>query len=346
MGTPDFAAVHLKALAAAGYPIVGVVTQPDRPRGRGGRVSFSPVKQAALELGLPVLQPARVKNPQAVADIAALQPDLAVVVAFGQILTQQLLDVPRLGCINVHASLLPQYRGAAPIHWAVINGETLTGVTTMWMDAGLDTGDMILRSEVPIGPEMTTGELHDRLAEAGAELLVRTLRAVERGDAPRTPQDHAIATYAPRLTPADERIDWTRPAAQIANLVRGMNPWPVAHTVTPRGRLKVWQARPWNPAQGGALPLTGAAASPGAGSAAAAPGTVVAVRKGEGLLVQTGGGLLLLQEVQPENGRRMTAEEYARGQRLEPGAALAHTSEQLSAEGLSGGRGETGAAQS
>lgn len=310
MGTPDFALPSLEALARAGEDVVGVVTQPDRPRGRGrGEAAPPPVKRAALALGLPVLQPERVGRPGAVAAIAALRPELIVVVAFGQILPAALLSVPARGCVNVHASLLPRYRGAAPIHWAILNGELQTGVTTMWMDEGLDTGDLILSRAVPIGPDETVGELHDRLAALGASCLLETLRLLRRGEAPRIPQAHDQASYAPRLTAADERIDWNRPAREIHNRVRGMNPWPVAHALTGRGRLKVWRTR---------LPAEGAAA----GGASAPPGTVVAVRPGDGIDVQASDAPVTLLEVQPAGGRRMPADAYANGRALAPGQAL------------------------
>lgn len=304
MGTPAFAVPSLEAVLAAGHEVAAVVTQPDRPKGRGGRLQASPVKQTALAHGLPVLQPERVRRPAAVAELAALGADCFVVVAFGQILPRAVLEQPRFGCINVHASLLPRYRGAAPIHWAVMNGESETGITTMWMDEGLDTGDMLLKTRLPIGPDETTGELHDRLAAAGAELLVASLALIEQGKAPREPQNDGDATYAPLLRPEHERIDWTRSAHAVHNQIRGLCPWPGAYTASPAGRLKVWQSRR------------------GDGPAAnTAPGTVVAVTA-DGIWVQCGDGSVCLTEVQPENKRPMAAAAFANGYRVEPGWRL------------------------
>lgn len=315
MGTPDFAVASLEAIVAAGHDVAAVVTQPDRPRGRGGRLQASPVKQAAVAHGLPVLQPVRVRRPAAVAELAALDADCFVVVAFGQILPPAVLDLPRYGCINVHASLLPAYRGAAPIHWAVMNGETETGITTMWMDEGLDTGDMLLRTTTPIGPDETTGDLHDRLAVAGARLLVESLRLVADGQAPREPQDDALATYASLLLPEHELIDWSRPAQAVHDQVRGMCPWPGAYTQTADGRLKVWRTA----LGGGGSGVGGSDAGGPADSRPVVPGTVVSV-EGTGIWVQCGDGPVCLTEVQPQNKRAMAASAFANGYRIEPGA--------------------------
>lgn len=312
MGTPAFAVPSLEAVAAAGHEVCAVVTQPDRPVGRGGRVRPSPVKETAQRLGIPVLQPERVRRPAAVAELAAVQADCFVVVAFGQILPRSVLELPRYGCINVHASLLPAYRGAAPIHWAVLNGETETGVTTMWMDEGLDTGDMLLKTRLPIGPDETTGELHDRLAVAGAELLVESLALIERGEAPREPQNPDLATYAPLLLPEHERVDWSQPAQAVHNQIRGLCPWPGAYTPSPLGRLKLWRSR-----LDGAAPPDRAAT----GGDGAAPGTVLAV-DADGIWVQCGDTALRLTEVQPENKRPMPADAFARGYRVAPGWKL------------------------
>ncbi|MCX7781619.1 MAG: methionyl-tRNA formyltransferase [Negativicutes bacterium] len=293
MGTPDFAVPCLEMLIAENYDIQAVITQPDRPKGRGQKVAPSPVKQAALVHNLPVLTLERIKDEAFITAMRRLNPDLIAVVAFGQFLPKTLLELPIYGCVNVHASLLPKYRGAAPIHWAVINGEKCTGVTTMFMDIGMDTGDMILKREVAIGDEETTGELHDKLKVAGAELLSATLAAIMAGTAPRCPQDHASATYAPLLTRTTERIDWQRPAGEIHNLVRGLNPWPVAYTLHGDKLLKVWRTRLGNP------------------NAAGEPGRVAF--SAEGIFVSTGRGELELLEVQPESKRRMSADDYFRG---------------------------------
>lgn len=302
MGTPDFAVPCLDRLVAEGHEVAAVVTQPDRPKGRGQKLAASPVKEASVGHGLAVLQPASIKTPDFYAAMAALKPDVAVVVAFGQFLPGALLALPPLGCINVHASLLPAYRGAAPIHWAVMNGETVTGVTTMYMDTGMDTGDMILKAETPIGPDETTGEVHDRLKGLGAGVLAETLALAAAGRAPRAPQDGAAATYAPLLTRAVERIDWSKPAATVHNQVRGLSPWPGAYCVHGDKVLKVWRSE----------------LAPGAGGQ---PGQIVAADDG-GVVVAAGTGAVRLTEVQPENRRRMAAGEYARGYGITTGEFL------------------------
>jgi methionyl-tRNA formyltransferase len=296
-GTPAFARPTLERLLAA-HDVVGVVTQPDRPAGRGQRPHASAVKALADERGLPVLQPARLRDPEWPARLAALAPDVAVVVAFGQILPPAVLEVPPRGSINVHASLLPRYRGAAPVAWAIIRGERETGITTFRMDAGMDTGPVLLQRATAIGPEESAGELAARLARLGAEVLLDTLARLDVL-VPR-PQDPGAATLAPRLRKEDGLLDWTRPAPELAARVRGVNPWPGATTTAPTGRLVVWRAR----------------AHPGAGE----PGVLAAV--GGGLRVGTGAGLLEPLEVQPENRRAMPWEAYLRGARLGPGAQL------------------------
>jgi len=304
MGTPDFAVPCLDKLVAEGHQIAAVVTQPDRPKGRGQKLTPSPVKECALRHGLPVLQPEKIRQPEFIAELAALAPDVIVVVAFGQFLPQSLLDVPPLGSINVHASLLPKYRGAAPIHWAVINGEQTTGITTMFMDRGMDTGDMILKDEVAIAPDESSGELHDNLKVLGADLLAQTLNLVATGNAPRTKQDNALATYAPLLTRETERIDWYKPAQAVHNLVRGMNPWPGAYCRHQDKLLKIWRTE-----------------FRSTGTVAHQPGRVMAV-SGESIMVATAAGTIELLEVQPENRRRMAAGEYARGYNLDVGEIL------------------------
>lgn len=320
MGTPDFAAAHLSALLAAGCTVVGVVTQPDRPVGRGGKVAFSPVKKLALSHGLPVYQPRRLRRPEIIAELKALAPDISVVVAYGQILSKEALAIGRLGSVNVHGSLLPRWRGADPIRRAVMEGDTETGVTTMWMDEGMDTGDMILKAATTIGPEETAGDVHDRLMALGANLIVETLRQIEAGTAPRTPQPAGGATYAPKLEPADEVIDWQRSTAAVVNQVRGLNPFPGAYSVGPTGRLKVWKAVPWGGTEG-AGPGEGRAAATGAGSATGAgrPGEVTEVVRNKGFAVATGDGAVLLLEVQPENSRRMDAWSFVAGRQVAPG---------------------------
>jgi methionyl-tRNA formyltransferase len=303
MGTPDFAVPCLDRLMADGHELVAVVTQPDRPKGRGQKLTASPVKAAATGHGLTVFQPEKIKTPEFLAKLKTLRPDVIVVVAFGQFLPRTILELPPLGCINVHASLLPRYRGAAPIHWAIMNGETVTGVTTMYMDAGMDTGDMILKAEVPIGPDETTGQLHDRLSALGAEVLSATLAQVAAGTAPRHPQNSAAASYAPLLTREVERIDWLSPATAVHNRVRGLCPWPGAYCLHQERPLKVWASEIVPSAVGGQA------------------GQVMAVGDA-GVVVATGEGAVRLTAVQPENRRRMGAGEYARGYGLTAGEVL------------------------
>ncbi len=297
LGTPAFAVPSLEALVAAGHETAAVYTQPDRPKGRGGQVAASPVKEAALRLGLEVRQPLRVRRPEVVADLAALEAEIMVVVGYGQIIPQAILDLPRHGIVNVHASLLPKYRGAAPIQWAIANGERVTGVTTMRIDAGLDTGAILLKRETPIGPEETAVELSARLAPLGAALLIETLAAIENGTIAPVPQDSEQATLAPILTKEDGRIDWNWPAAKIANRLRGFQPWPGAFT-TFRGQL---------------FYLT--RAFPAALEAGLPPGRLFFNDKR--LLAACGGHTALeLAEVQLEGRKRMPAAAFANGYRL------------------------------
>jgi len=295
MGTPAFAVPTLEELVAAGYEVALVVTQPDRAKGRGGALAAPPVKESALRLGLEVYQPERVRRPEAQARLAELRPDAMVVVGYGQIIPQSVIDIPPHGIINVHASLLPKYRGAAPIQWAIANGETRTGVTTMRIDAGLDTGDMLLKAETEIGVEENAIELAARLAPMGANLLVETLRGLAAGTIVPEKQDAAQATLAPILKKEDGLIDWTKPAAEIHNRVRGLLPWPGAYT-TLRGQiLHVWSAR-----------VTTAAS--------AAPGRVLPGRK---LIAACGESTALeLIEVQLEGRKRMSGDAFANGQHL------------------------------
>lgn len=304
MGTPDFAVPCLDMLVKEGYFIAAVVTQPDRARGRGQKMAFSPVKEAALHYNLAIMQPENVKKDDFYNQIAALAPDVIVVVAFGQLLPQKLLELPTHGCINVHASLLPKYRGSAPIHWAIINGETLSGITTMYMDIGMDTGDMILKGEVPILPADTTGSLHDKLKNLGAGVLSDTLQRIAAGTAPRIPQNDAEATYASMLCRTTERIDWHQNATAIHNLVRGLNPWPVAYCKYQNKSLKIWQTRIYNESE-----------------LCSRPGRVSQITSA-GLVVETGKGTIELLEVQPESKRRMKASDCVCGYCLREGMML------------------------
>jgi methionyl-tRNA formyltransferase len=299
MGTPDFAVPSLQALLEAGIDVTGVITQPDRPAGRGRELAMSPVKRLALDRGLPVYQPAKIKDPEAVEYVRQAAPDVIVVVGYGQIIPASIFDLPRHGTINVHASLLPRYRGAAPVQWAIANGDTVTGVTTMRIETGLDTGDILLQREAPIGPEETASELSARLADIGADLLVETLKKLD-AISPRK-QDPALASYAPALKKEDGRIDWRMTALQIANRARGFDPWPGAYT-TFRGELLHLRR------------VRAVDGPPGTPGALAVAGIV--------LRVACGSGWLELLEIQPEGRKRMTAREFINGRRPATGEIL------------------------
>ncbi|MDL2287801.1 methionyl-tRNA formyltransferase [Oscillospiraceae bacterium OttesenSCG-928-F05] len=301
MGTPEFAVPALEALHGAGHTIVGVVTQPDKQQGRGMKTAPPPVKRAAEALGLPVLQPEKIR--QGIETIAGWEPELIVVAAYGKILPKAVLDLPPYGCVNIHASLLPRFRGAAPIQRAVAEGEKESGVTTMYMAEGLDEGDMIFRAATAITPEDTGGSLHDRLMALGAELIVKTVAAITAGEAPRTPQAHALATYAPSIKKHEGQIDWSMPAHRIATLVRGFNPWPVAYTGLEGKTLKIFSAVAVETDQ------------------VDSPGTLLSAGR-EGLLVKAGSGAVRITELQAAGKRRMTAEDYLRGHPVAAGAVL------------------------
>ena len=296
MGTPDFAVPCLKTLNE-NYEVIAVITQPDRPKGRGQKLTPSPIKEYALEHNLTILQPEKIKTSETEEQLKKLAPDLIVVVAFGQILSKAILDIPQLGCINVHASLLPKYRGAAPIHWSIINGETKTGITTMYMDVGLDTGDMILKEEVSISAKMNTGELHDTLMNIGAKTLLQTIKQIAEGSVVRNKQNDAKASYAPLLTKELERINWLLPAQEIYNLVRGLNPWPVAFSIFKGKKLKIWQTKVIDNVTIGEI------------------GTVLSLTE-TGFTVQTGKGILEILELQPESKRKMTAKDFVCGNQI------------------------------
>ncbi|MEF2964547.1 methionyl-tRNA formyltransferase [Paenibacillus sp. M1] len=309
MGTPAFAVPSLEALLKEGYNVVGVVTQPDRPQGRKKLLTPTMVKEAALRHGLPVLQPQRLRAPEAVAEVAALQPDLIVTAAYGQILPKAVLDLPRYGCLNVHGSLLPKYRGGAPIQRSIINGEKETGITLMYMAEGLDTGDMIAKSVVPITDEDTAGTMFEKLSSAGAELLIRQLPLILDGKAERIPQNEEESSYAPNLSRADERIDWSASSRDIFNRVRGLVPYSGGFTTWNGEVFKVWAVA--NPA------AKGAAAS----SSGQAPGTVLDLSPA-GIEVKTGDGSVLLTRVQPAGKKAMEASEFIRGGVMKPGTVL------------------------
>jgi len=287
MGTPEFAVPSLDMLVREGYDIAAVVTQPDKPKGRGKKLAAPPVKEYALKKGIDVLQPEKVKTTDFVNQIRNIEPDLLVTAAYGKILSKELLEVPSLGCINVHASLLPKYRGAAPINWCIINGEKITGVTTMLTDEGMDTGDILLKKQVEITDQMTAGELHDILSVVGAEVLKETLIKLKDGTLQREPQNDEEATYAPMIDKNIGKIDWNKPAQEIHNLVRGTNPWPVAYTFYKGDRMKVWKTR-----------------IAGEEYAHKKPGTICKITKEE-LIVATGDGFLSIIEVQFDSARKM-----------------------------------------
>lgn len=303
MGTPDFSVGTLEALIQAGHQVVLAVTQPDKPKGRGGKMQFPPVKETALEHGIPVFQPRKVREPENIEELKKYQADVIVVVAFGQILPREILELTPYGCINVHASLLPSYRGAAPIQWAVINGEAVSGVTTMQMDEGLDTGDMLLKTEVPLEPKETGGSLHDKLAAAGASLCVRTLKALEEGTVTPKKQGESPTAYASMLKKEMGEIRWEEPAISIERLIRGLNPWPSAYTGWQDKTMKIWEAEVLEEDSG------------------QEPGTVVRVDK-DGFLVQTGKGLLKVTALQIPGKKRMEADAFLRGYSMEPGEKL------------------------
>jgi methionyl-tRNA formyltransferase len=303
MGTPEFALPTLEGLFAFGLPVIGVYTQPDRPSGRGKQLTPSPVKRLAMDHGLPVCQPLKLRLPEVVEELRALAPDLIVVVAFGQILPKSVLDIPQYGCINVHASLLPKYRGAAPINKAILDGETETGVTTMVMDVGLDTGDMLVKRATPIGPEETAGNLHDRLAILGREAMNETLERLCAGTLVREKQDDALSCYAPMLKKEDGRLDWTRPAAALHNQVRGLDPWPGAYTMLHGEPLKLARTRPLDETHN------------------SAPGTVLGA-DAVGVRIACGSGVLSVGELQLPGRKRLPAADFLRGCPLPAGTVV------------------------
>jgi len=298
-GTPEFALPALDALAASAHALVGVLTQPDRPAGRGRAIQASPVKRRALELHLPVAQPARLRSAVEQAALRLWQPDLLVVVAYGIILPPAVLALPRLGCLNIHASLLPRWRGAAPIQRAILAGDTVTGVTIMQLDAGLDTGPILAQVTVPIGADMTSAALHVVLAQAGAALLLEVIRALEGGTARPRRQPTEGVTYAPKLDKSEALIDWSHPAEQIARQVRGCNPWPVAATLLQGEPLRIWEAQAEPAAQAGT-----------AAQAAAPAGTVIGLRSGR-LRVACGSGVLAIAQLQAAGRRVVSAADFA-----------------------------------
>lgn len=303
MGTPAFASIILEGLFGDGWNVVGAVTQPDRPRGRGRKVSTPPVSQVAQAHGILVLQPKKIKDGVFLEDLADLGPDMMVVAAYGRILPRDVLSLPPLGCYNVHASVLPAYRGPAPVRWAIINGERTTGITIFRMDEGTDTGDLLVSDSLEIGPDETAGELTERLARLAARMITPALRDIVAGEARLVPQEHDKATVVPILTKADGLVDWSLSAESIRNRIRGLDPWPGAFTFWRGKRLRLWEAESKD------------------GGSAGKPGEVLSVDD-EGLTIRAGGGTLCLKSVQLEGGRRMRVEEFLRGHKMMPGENL------------------------
>lgn len=303
MGTPDFAVGTLEALIEAGHEILLVVTQPDKPKGRGGKMQYTPVKEVAMTHDIPVFQPKKIREPECIDKLREYQADVCVVVAFGQILPKEILEMTPYGCINVHASLLPKYRGAAPIQWAVIDGEKVSGVTTMQMDEGLDTGDMILKTEVPLDEKETGGSLFDRLSAEGANLCVKTLKALEDKTATWTPQGHTTTSYAKMLTKDLGNIDWSKSAVSIERLIRGLNPWPSAYTDWQGKTMKIWEAQVSSK------------------DSEYEAGTIICVEK-DGFYVQTGEGSLKIKSLQIPGKKRMDASAFLLGYQVNEGDVL------------------------
>lgn len=303
MGTPDFAVGALEAIIGAGHQVTAVATQPDKPKGRGKEVQMSPVKICALSHDIPVFQPVKIKEAEAVEALRAYQADIFVVAAFGQILSEEILAMPKYGCVNIHASLLPKYRGAGPIQWAIINGEKITGVTIMQMDKGLDTGDMLWKAEVPIAADETADSLHDKLAEAGARLIVEALAKIEAGEITPEKQNDAESCYAKMLNKAMGKIDWQMEAKKLDCLIRGLISWPGASTGFRGKTLKIWREEVVSEEEG------------------ALPGTVVRVDK-DAFYVQTGKGVLKILEVQPEGKKRMAVKDFLLGYPVKAGETL------------------------
>ncbi|WKA53553.1 methionyl-tRNA formyltransferase [Planococcus shixiaomingii] len=300
MGTPAFSAPVLRMLVEEGYDVISVVTQPDRPVGRKKVLTPTPVKEEALRLGLPVYQPEKLRNPDELQQVLDMEPDLIVTAAFGQILPSALLEAPKLGAINVHASLLPAYRGGAPIHQAIIDGQTETGITIMYMVDRLDAGDIISQITVPIEKQDHTGSMFDKLSVAGTELLKATLPSIIDGTNPRTPQDEELVTYARNISREQERIDWTRSATAIYNQVRGLHPWPVAYTTFNEANMKIWWAEESSSRKSGK------------------PGEVIELTE-DSIVVQTGDGVLAIKDLQPAGKKRMAAKDYLKGPKIQAG---------------------------
>ncbi len=317
MGTPDFAVGALEAIIEAGHQVTAVVTQPDKPKGRGKEMQKTPVKVCAQKYGIPVFQPVKVKEPEAVETLRSYEADIFVVAAFGQILSEKILAMPKYGCVNIHASLLPKYRGAGPIQWAIINGEKITGVTIMQMDKGLDTGDMLFQSEVEIASDETADTLHDKLAEAGARLIVEALEKIEAGSVKPVKQNDEESCYAKMLQKSMGKIDWQMEAGKLDCLIRGLISWPGASTVYRGKNLKIWREEVVLEQELAALEAQ-AGQSDGGCAGNGRPGTVIRVDK-DAVYVQTGDGLLRILEVQPEGKKRMAVKDFLLGYPVKAG---------------------------
>lgn len=304
MGTPDFAVPCLDMLVKEGHEVCLVVTQPDKPKGRGKKMLFPPVKEKAIEYGIEVFQPVKVKEEEAVEKLRSYNADIIVVVAFGQILPESILNMPKYGCVNVHGSLLPKYRGAAPIQWSVINGDTKTGVTTMYMEKGLDTGDMLLKAEFDISDEDTYGTVHDKMCVMGADVLKETLVKIENGTIVREKQDDALSNYAPMISKETGHIDWNKTSFEIINLIRGLDPVPAAWTVYNGEVLKIWKAVKFE-----------------CDNSTAKCGEIADITK-KGFVVKTGDDFVLVTEIQARGGKRMATDAYMRGHAVEKGIVL------------------------
>ena len=302
MGTPDFAVPSLKALIEK-HNVIGVVTQPDKPRGRGKKLMFSPVKEVALKAGIPVFQPENLKNDESIDEIENLGADIIVVVAYGQILPKRVLDMTRFGCINVHGSLLPKYRGAAPIQRAIIDGETVTGITIMYMAEGLDTGDMIIKREIVIDKDETYGSLHDKMAPIGAEALLEALVLIENGEAKPEKQDDSLSSYAKKIDKSLGEIDWNHNSKEILNIIRGLNPILGAYTLLNGEVFKIWSAEEYSANDGEA-------------------GTIIEILNKKGFVVKTKDSAVLIKEVQSKGGKKMSCADYMRGHTIEKGMVL------------------------
>lgn len=297
MGTPEFAVPCLQKIIDESHEVLAVVTQPDKPKGRGKKLAMPPVKELALKYDIPVYQPLKAREESFVDTLKEMNPELIVVVAFGQILPKSILDIPKYGCVNVHASLLPRYRGAAPLNWVIINGEEKTGVTTMYMDEGLDTGDMILKSEIPLDDEITAGELHDKMMIDGAKVLKETIDLIEKGEAPREKQSNENTCYSPIMNKSLGNIDWNKSAIDIHNLVRGINPWPSAYTTYEGQTMKIWKTKVIDK------------------NSDKDPGTIISVDK-EGINVSTSEGIVQIKEIQMAGKKRMEVPEYIKGNNI------------------------------